>query len=841
MSNLSGDSIITPQVVTDKIVLAGSDITKVAGIENDNTVIPHSQAVFIALKEMKIVVDKISQSITAHEDNAVITDSTIDPLFNPKDGWLTNGNCTTFNTIAVFDPTIGSSDDDHFIRLPVKGFPNLGRYILHFKIEKITDCKLNLIDSNERILETFNTPGEYYVEVDVTSSSGVVFKLKLADYTTSSYAKLTYFAIYHIKDKFYRYITNKINEIASIDASGYVTHAKLETMLNGIRQDYIKKLNQVVTAFNNYITNYASHTHTPEQCGAAPVDHTHDLTILGASAIGHTHLPQECGAAPENHTHPDHITNSQFDEALADWIKTKRHLIPTLPAQTIVKAPLTVVPKEYTEVAIDSFGSILLPDVVRNTGESGYDIDFGQVITTSAYTGNLGSLVDTTNNDTVSFAQVPCYIHIVFNTPRTLTGYTITGKDSGSIMTDWEVYQDLALHVHNGTASSDVTTIPITFLEPTVFKILTFKVNAAKVLPFFAKIRLHFADTKPNTITVAPGEIKLAVAQSGGVAVVELDENKRTIVPEIKSDLPLHVFAEFSDNVHVGYYTTYIKPEISKIRRGTDITSNRFSAALELVSGKGYFHPVSGYLSIDKSLDYSEVFDILSTKEEYTTLDTNVIDIIHQPNTKSLLTGYSLEIDKTSPDNIPTWTVEVTEINEADDEIKKVVDTVIVGESIDNRYYIKFDTPVMANKVKLTLRAKNNIKIRKYVPYYSDVWFSITENSTYLADTKKALGYIGTVFNVMDVYTNTKGYTTEVLPIGKSCSLPVNDLAICKKNTKYTVRNPYHTTQVTITPRLAGSITKTQPGLEVISVTEDEIVVQAFTAHSFVLDIVRDW
>ena len=45
------------------------------------------------------------------------------------------------------------------------------------------------------------------------------------------------------------------------------------------------------------------HTHTPEQCSAAPLNHTHKPADIGAANVTHTHTPEQCSAAPLNHTH----------------------------------------------------------------------------------------------------------------------------------------------------------------------------------------------------------------------------------------------------------------------------------------------------------------------------------------------------------------------------------------------------------------------------------------------------------------------------------------------------------------------------------------------------------
>lgn len=57
---------------------------------------------------------------------------------------------------------------------------------------------------------------------------------------------------------------------------------------------------------------------TPENIGAATVEHTHALNDLGAANKDHTHLPEAIGAADRTHTHtPEdlsfYILNTSFE------------------------------------------------------------------------------------------------------------------------------------------------------------------------------------------------------------------------------------------------------------------------------------------------------------------------------------------------------------------------------------------------------------------------------------------------------------------------------------------------------------------------------------------------
>ena len=96
----------------------------------------------------------------------------------------------------------------------------------------------------------------------------------------------------------------------------------------------------------------ATHTHSPEEAGAAPANHSHTPAQAGAAPANHTHAPEQAGAAPADHSH----TPAQVGAAPASHGHTPEQAGAAPAGHSHTAAQVGAYSKDQTDAAIKAKG-----------------------------------------------------------------------------------------------------------------------------------------------------------------------------------------------------------------------------------------------------------------------------------------------------------------------------------------------------------------------------------------------------------------------------------------------------------------------------------------------------
>lgn len=859
-SSVTKDSISTPTVYTDRIVLDGVDATAIAREITDDTH-PNSLIAASAVSDLKVILEDIQEKLDPHstiyEDQTVMTVSTVDRFFNKPSEWILKDWAIDTNTLYCL-----KSSKKNRCRIHNNGFNKPGVYFLSITVTNLPSGLLKVF-FNGKLLMSIEKVGHYGFEVEVKDLANDKLYLVAEDLSTDERIAITSMALYYVTPRFFQYLVSKITSMATVDANNFVT----KTMFREEMRKYVLQFEQSANMFLDQLKEHTEadnpHHITREMLGAAAEDHVHEQYVDKVSFV--TYIEKELALkADKEHEHTQYATKVEIPKLVEDIVGDRFNQITTIPPAIIVLAETGKLPSRFARTEIREPITLLLPSQV-NTGVYGnYSSTYG-IITTNS-TDMIGQVMkvfmNTRTNDGATLPEeykydVPLIIRNSFHTKRTIRGYKLYSKGMG-VVTSWKVYTGNNTYQHQiDELSKDDTYY---FDKPVNTDAITFGLladNGRLVTGF--RIDLLMDEPDVNKIFFTRNSFSLSLPDNGCnrlVTVPKVGMERTLEVEKYADDIPYYFFARYTDQ-DLEYYGSFIQPEYGETRTGVEVFTNNYSWLDPDVNEifETYTHPVFGKLQLveglTKDIRYplKAIYDKTTTswRSKFTSKKVVIEQEVSIPST--MLKGYSLNWREDDMIRIPdTWTLMVTGTDSEGVESTVVVDSVehffpcYSVEDDDIIYSKPIDVDLHISKITLTMVAGKDttkgLALNQLVFFLSEHFYSIPENTFYRGRDKVPVLCLGH-------YTHDAllGWEPTNLCLGKSVVVPVNDFDETDASSVYTIPNPFLTTSITVTinPYCHDGEQRDIIAGQVLSISATKIEILAITPAVYTATITRSW
>ena len=507
------------------------------------------------------------------------------------------------------------------------------------------------------------------------------------------------------------------------------------------------------------------------------------------------------------------------------------------------------------------------------TDATTFDYNYGLTST------NIESLIDIVpqvfSADMSAPASIPVDVlsdvvnfRLEFNHDRSIAGYRIHCFGSNKLI-DWRVINGNTTFIHRVTNPANyITNGNDNICEIMFDHVITLDMISFMFLGSYTgddteirlKIELIYSDINRYSFGITNKEFTISMPNKGANYLFTKAPTTtiRAVSPLVRiPGLPLYVFAELPETLTnvLNYSTSYIPIEVGTIRRGLNVMLDTFTNINKsnTVLQESYVHPAYGTLSLelgasDTDKELKTIYDSTYTSW-YSTDNTEQVIIKQTINSDNvLLRGYMLNWRIEDKDSIPdTWTLTIRGVDGDGNSVTVVYDSVdqyypfYSVEDDDIVYHCKFDNPVLVKSVTLTMSVKTprKIALNKLYLYLSERYYSVSDNTMFLGNTPIRSAFLGTA-----VYDDNMGWKVNNTCIGRTCTVPINNLAFTEPYTSYDIPNPFNSTDIVATIQnyvLTDAEAEGVPDAYVQSVTPSHITVYSTQPFRYGLSIARTW
>lgn len=829
-----------------------------------------------SLEDLDTIKANLSEDSSYYQNLTVISQSLTKKYFTDINDWeMTNWSIT--NGIATFQPTV-SNDTNNSILINSSRFPVVGQYYLVINVTALPSGKLELY-KNDEWLGTITAVGRYYHEFSIESTASDKIKLVALEVAAGETVTIAEFGVYYVAQRFYEYVLNKVKELATVDATGFVTVENFNKSLEVFRQQFEATTAQYLTKLTEHTSATNPHNITCDMIGASPKDHKHSeyLNTAGVQQIVDEQLKDY---SKIGHTHEQYVTNTDVTNLVNETVGERISELISVDPMIITAAPDGILPSRFAQTDISLPLTVLLPTTVVHNSDTAYDWHYGTITTNREEAIDQAPKVfsadgtSATLNKTLIETGKPLNFRICYHHTHKILGYRLTMQHEYPL--EWSVYSGNTTFLHRVSDPQNVTpdaddptkfSCEIFFDEEITADSLSFIIsrlsNVADSLTWSFHIELMYNDYDNTSFGVTSEKIQFCVPQSGTNKVVELpaSETARTITPDvIVPETPLYIFGrKNNDDIAVQLDYSYIQPEYSTVCRGLDIFVNATQQFIkdDTLIRETYNHAAFGTLTLSQGTSLAGV----SLLELYKTGDTSWYSdgqqsqiVIEQTflSDNIVMKGYQLNWKNADASTIPTsWTLTLEGKDSSGRDIVYVADSVdqyypfYSVEDDDIVYHAKFDIDMTVKKVILTMQNSNTsnptMSLNQLGLFVCERYYSIPQNTMYLGLQQTAAMCLGKA-----IYHEDTGWEVENLCFGTSCVIPVNNLAPSHGIfTEYTVMNPFLSDNVTVSVHsysvLPSNTVGPYPYTSITSITADKITIAVEKAYSCAVAITRNW
>lgn len=874
MGSLTQQQLMADEVITDRLTLAGTAtetlIKSIDANSDPNGILLYS-AVKAQLQELEDLSSAIRPDSTFYNQLTVLSQSITKPYFTRPSDWELTGWTIQANTLRYVEDGSGENS----ISISNELYPAVGHYYVLIYVNSLPSGKIEMYQNDEWI-GTIEKVGSYYKEFTLLSTDSDKITLKALDVSNGEVLEIASFGVYYVASRFYEYVLNKVKELATVDATGFVTVETFNKTLEVFIEQFKGATDQYLEQLTGHLNASNPHKITPELIAAAPEEHTHPQYITQDN-LGSTMDEKLKQYALKNHTHDEYTTFDDVKSIVDENVSGRIRELITVDPMIIAEAPDGLLPSRFAQTDVSLPLTILLPTTIKHNTETSYDWQYG-IITTN-HTELMTEAPKVFGDDTyavipssIDFAASPVNFRICYHSPRKITGYRIHSKMVQP--QEWAVYSGNTTFLHrvsdpeNYVITADDNECEIFFDETVETDSLSFIFNkldstVTSVENWELRIELYYDDYEETAFGITPDAFSFCVPQAGANRVVSVPEAlmPRVIKPEIiVPEAPLYIYGrKNNEDVEVFFDLSYIPPEYGTVCRGLDIFVERQDQFVRTDSNgtEEYTHPAFGALSIIQGNSATG----MSLLELYKNGDTSWrsdgqsdrITIEQTFDSDNIaLKGYQLNWKNADVDTIPdTWTLTVTGVNEDGNTIVTIFDSVeqyypfYSVEDDDIVYHAKFDIPMTVKKITLVMgtsrKANPTISLNQLGLFVCERYYSIPQNTMSLGLHETSAMCLGKA-----IYHEGTGWEVENLCNGRSCVIPVNNLATTLGLfTTYTVPNPFMTDDVSASIHsyevMPSDTTGRYPSASITSITADTITISSENGFQYAVAISRNW
>lgn len=866
MASVNDQQVRTPEVITDLITVNGHGVNGIAvdKLPNDSTKLVVASLLTKLLDELHQQVNAIDPNHTVFKDKSVITEPTLSPIFEEAELWKMNG-FYLYDYRLIYN---GDSELPGDVRLPNKGFSESGHYLIRINIAELNDGIVSFIDGNDKVYQHFTKPGNYYQEIQVTNTASDAFYFKITERNIDTRVVIDFIGIHFIKDRFYQYLTDKIQAIADINGGGYLSIEQYDIRMNLYDQLVQNALDEIIKGINVHLS--ARNPHHID-CGiihAAPVDHAHTYADVGAASADHGHDLTKLGAAAIGHAHDGlYLTGDQINNLIHLALESRAAQVGLVAPMTILDAPMGILPDAFMDENIHPQVQLLVPSLLFHDSTSCFDLQAGMVSKSGMSNDTLPYLFSLLTDQYAVFddTEPTVSLHYQFHTKRLVTGYKVFfDKDKGRPV-DWDVYMDFDDYIHHGTISSELKEdhFEFTFMESVTCQSLTWCITNVDLgldkTQWALRIQPVFGDVLPDTVGIVADTFVVAIPDSGAVKTITVDNSNgalRVYPNKHLENLPLFIYLDIANNEPV-MGCTYFPPEIGTVRHGLILLWDYSKLFKYDAERNVYKHPFLGtYRSVpmDGSVQNLEMLYELTddTKPVSVAPGIKFLDLEHIFDEPVMLTEYRLHWLKDHLKQMPeSWSLSAT-VDMGTHTSNIIVDSVASYNKTmttdgDVVYHKRFNKAYKILSMSLHLRTtrEDGICLSQFIPFIGKDFYSIPKNTMYALNQAVPRIYIGKAWYHSSILhdPSNHGYAIENQYLGKTCTVPVNDLEVTENMKTYRVNNPYYSKEIncTLRPAVGTEGLHTTPIASVTSITEEGIYITTYSPTRFVVDISRRW
>ena len=139
----------------------------------------------------------------------------------------------------------------------------------------------------------------------------------------------------------------------------------------------------------------------------------------------------------------------------------------------------------------------------------------------------------------------------------------------------------------------------------------------------------------------------------------------------------------------------------------------------------------------------------------------------------------------------------------------------------------------------MSVKTPRKIALNKLYLYLSERYYSVSDNTMFLGNTPVRSAFLGTA-----VYDDNMGWKVNNTCIGRTCTVPINNLAFTEPYTSYVIPNPFNSTDIVATIQnyvLTDAEAEGVPDAYVQNVTPSHITVYSTQPFRYGLSIARTW
>ena len=871
-SSLTPEGMNTPVLRGDTLILGKDTLTGVYTAEKAKpsvTDIVSFGGLQRTMQPLQKLIEEIDPDNTLFKDNNVISLPLTDPFFEEKDVWITkNWDIQNGDAFCLGGYKSNSLSFDRSL------FVKNGKYLFVLAISKIESGRLDLYKNETEWLKTLDQVGVHYIEVSVEDITTDTFSLIGTGVNTNEIIEVCSFGIHFIADRFYNYLIAKVKSLATIDAEGFVPRDEYEHQLELFIQQFQEATSVYLKSLVAHKTADNPHGITPAKIEAARVDHTHDQ-YLTKQLLKEEVASQMNGYSKIDHSHSEYLRKDAADDAVRQILEAYIAQLISVAPMIITKAPEGILPSRYAQTDISIPLTLLQASNVQHTDRTSFDLKYGMVST------NVASLIGEAPK---VFSCESEKAHIPHATPlsinfrielhhqRKIYGYLV--RCTNGYLSDWSVYSGNTTFLHKIAnpvyqtkgkefvyevlfdTQKDISSL--SFLIANIEKSIDASMTVPGSTDLELKIELLWDEYTTEQFGISPKAFQFCVPTSGANRLIDKFDNLDPIKisPTICIDgLPMYVFGkrEMGEDA-VSFETSFYPPEYGNIRKGLNVLLDKFSNIQN--SGnitEQFIHPGFGTLELKEgySKNASSIKNIYSSNlEGWVSQGSTNKAVIEQTflSDNVVMTGYLMSWRNEEINSIPdTWTLTLEGFDKDNKPLTIVMDSVeqyypfYSVEDDDIVYHKHFDTAIRVKKCTLVLESKKTsliLSLNKLFLYLSEHFYSIPQNTMYLGLTPVSEMCLGRA-----TYGGPqKGFSVDNLYLGRSCTIPVNNLKKTETLTEYEIFNPFFSTNVTVTVQNYALMDEpTSPAAYITSVTPEKITLFAESQFVYAISISRTW
>lgn len=820
MTKLSRTNVESPKVKTNSIVLGERDIHGITDDFNASSpdLIPSSYALSMAIGSLiqKINESQGSSGVSGSSD-AVLSASIVSTSFisvadDTLLGWRRNGWVSDAVLGDIYLRNVTGTTPTNSLAVPADRFQKSGKYLFILNVKEINGT-LTVRKTDGSIIGTITTVGShaFVFENDITYSNEIYITVTGLPVSKSIVLTEVYLGV--IRYELIDYVNMALNEALTTFGGGLLTRDNAEDIVSEIIGDSLDAINSHLGNINN------PHNVTPEQIGAAVVDHTHTLEDLGAAAIDHSHSLASLGAAPAVHTHDQYLLKSD------------------IPSLTAVKAAIPAVVNNTTigrlPNFVDGYGLIeglpinIMTRQMYHTSSKPYDHQSGILYTNffpvdanmvSCHTDNTARAAIIEND--AAFQSTTRTIRYEMHTVRTVSQITINRDRTGAvpghpasviIRLDGVEIGSYALSILDTAFERVLNIAP---MEASVIEMDIIPSSDAQMSFGFS---LVFSDITTGYDYALPKGLSVTMEDDVSVSVISALEQHVPFnipFPLIEGyNYPIILTKDNSSNaLQVGFAN--IAPVYG--------TEDRSAMSDKFTSNT---HNFFGTVAVDGIADPTKSYEIYGSNNSVSSV-ANTMAIYHTFTENMNISSLRLVFDSLA--KTPSH-IRVRKLNTGD------VVTTIYDEDIHpfsmGEYFvvdITVQSDISGFTIEMTSSTGDTISLSR-----CDVFFDSLSYDTRFykwEDNVKRI-VIGRVCKVGN------GYRFISTGLGRVAEVPVNNFNLCNIATTYTVYNPFGTSQIEVE---VIPIDKDQ--VNVSTAFDSELIyIQNMTKARYVVRITRLW